>query len=68
MQLTHRSNRILQPARTWFIHFSLLVALTLNYIPTGRLTGVPDSTASHSKIVPSGRRMCRYAPNDSDER
>ncbi|HRD34119.1 MAG TPA: rod shape-determining protein MreD [Rhodocyclaceae bacterium] len=45
MQPTHRSNRILQPARTWFIYFSLLVALTLSYIPAGRLTGVPDWVA-----------------------
>ncbi|MFN3984682.1 MAG: rod shape-determining protein MreD [Rhodocyclaceae bacterium] len=42
MQPTHRSNRILQPARGWFIYFSLLVALGLTYIPTGRVPGVPD--------------------------
>lgn len=45
MQPTHRSNRILLPARTWFIYFSLLVALTLAYIPTGRLPGLPDWVA-----------------------
>lgn len=42
MQPTHRSNRILLPARTWFVYFSLMVALTLSYIPTGRFPGVPD--------------------------
>lgn len=42
MQSTHRSNRILQPARSWFIYGSLLLALCLNYIPTGRLPGLPD--------------------------
>lgn len=45
MQPTHRSNRILQPARTWFIYASLLAALGLTYIPTGRLPGVPDCVA-----------------------
>ncbi|MGL1833507.1 rod shape-determining protein MreD [Rhodocyclaceae bacterium SMB388] len=45
MQPTHRSNRILQPARTWFIYASLLAALGLIYIPTGRLPGVPDWVA-----------------------
>ena len=45
MQPTHRSNRILQPARTWFVYFSLLVALGLSYIPTGRMPGVPDWVA-----------------------
>ena len=45
MQPTHRSNRILQPARNWFIYLSLFVALGLTYIPTGRLPGVPDWVA-----------------------
>lgn len=45
MQPTHRSNRILQPARTWFIYASLVAALGLTYIPTGRLPGVPDWVA-----------------------
>ena len=45
MQQTHSSRRILQPARTWFIYFSLLVALGLSYIPTGRVPGVPDWVA-----------------------
>lgn len=45
MQPTHRSNRILQPARTWFVYLTLLIALGLTYIPTGRLPGVPDWVA-----------------------
>ena len=45
MQPTHRSNRILQPARTWFIYLSLMIALVLSYIPTGRTPGVPDWVA-----------------------
>lgn len=42
MQPTHRSSRILQPAKNWFVFLSLFVALGLAYIPTGRLPGVPD--------------------------
>lgn len=45
MQPTHRSNRILQPVRPWFIYFSLLLALALNYVPTGRVPGIPDWVA-----------------------
>lgn len=45
MQPTHRSSRILQPAKGWFVHFSLFVALLLNYIPTGRMPGIPDWAA-----------------------
>lgn len=45
MQPTHRSNRILQPARPWFIYFSLVAALVLTYIPTGRLPAVPEWVA-----------------------
>lgn len=45
MQPTHRSNRILLPAKTWFVYFSLLVALGLSYIPVGRVTGLPDWVA-----------------------
>ncbi len=45
MQPTHRSNRILLPAKTWFVYLSLLIALGLSYIPTGRLPGVPDWVA-----------------------
>lgn len=45
MQPTHRSNRILQPAKSWFIYLSLIIALVLCYIPTGRTPGVPDWVA-----------------------
>lgn len=45
MHPTHRSNRILQPARPWFIWLSLLLALGLTYVPTGRMPGVPDWVA-----------------------
>jgi rod shape-determining protein MreD len=45
MQLTHRSSRILQPAKTWFAYLSLIVALGLTYVPFGRLPGVPDWVA-----------------------
>ena len=44
-QPTHRSNRILLPARSWFILLSLLLALFLNLIPFGRLPFVPDWVA-----------------------
>ncbi len=42
IQPIHSSRRILLPARSWFIYFSLLVALALNLIPFGRLPGIPD--------------------------
>lgn len=42
MQPTHRSNRILLPVRPWFIYASLLLALCLNFVPTGRIPGLPD--------------------------
>ncbi|MDX9699137.1 MAG: rod shape-determining protein MreD [Rhodocyclaceae bacterium] len=45
MQPSHRSNRILQPARGWFIFVSLILALGLSYIPVGRTPGVPDWVA-----------------------
>jgi rod shape-determining protein MreD len=45
MQPTHRSSRILLPAKAWFVYLSLFVALGLAYIPTGRLPGVPDWVA-----------------------
>lgn len=45
MQPSHRSSRILLPVKRWFIYFTLLVALFLAYIPTGRLPGVPDWVA-----------------------
>jgi rod shape-determining protein MreD len=45
MQPTNRSSRILLPVKHWFIWFSLIMALGLSYIPTGRLPGVPDWVA-----------------------
>jgi rod shape-determining protein MreD len=42
IQPTHSSRRILEPARAWFVYFSLLVAFVLNLIPVGRLPGIPD--------------------------
>ena len=42
MQPTHRSSRILQPAKLWFVYFSLFLALGLEYIPSGRVPGIPD--------------------------
>jgi len=45
MQPTNRSSRILLPVKLWFVWLSLIVALGLRYIPTGRLPGVPDWVA-----------------------
>lgn len=45
MQTTFTSSRILQPVRPWFIFFSLIVALMLNFLPTSRWIGVPDWVA-----------------------
>ncbi|MDY0072300.1 MAG: rod shape-determining protein MreD [Thauera sp.] len=45
MQPTHRSSRILLPVKRWFVYFSLFLALLLEYIPTGKLPGVPDWVA-----------------------
>lgn len=45
MQPTNRSSRILQPVKLWFVYLSLVVALVLAYVPTGRLPGVPDWVA-----------------------
>jgi len=42
VQPTHRSSRILLPAKNGFVFLSLFVALALTYIPTGRLPGIPD--------------------------
>ncbi len=42
MQATHRSKRILQPAKAWFIYVSMALSLFLTFIPTGRFPGVPD--------------------------
>lgn len=45
MQPTHSSNRILLPARGWFILLSCGLAVFLNMIPFGHLPGVPDWVA-----------------------
>lgn len=42
IQPTHASRRILLPARSWFIYFSLVAALVLNLIPVDYLPLVPD--------------------------
>lgn len=44
-QPTNRSNRILLPARGWFVFASLVLAFCFNLIPLGRLPGVPDWVA-----------------------
>ncbi len=45
MQFTNRSNRLLRPAKPWFVYTSLLIALLLNYVPFGYRPGVPDWVA-----------------------
>jgi rod shape-determining protein MreD len=45
MQPTNRSSRILLPVKLWFVYLSLFVALGLEYIPTGRMPGLPDWVA-----------------------
>ena len=45
MQPSHRSRRILLPAKAWFVYFSLILALSITFIPTGRFPGVPDWVA-----------------------
>ena len=45
MQTTFSSSRILQPVRPWFIVFSLLIALTLNFIPNSGWLWIPDWVA-----------------------
>lgn len=45
MQPTYTSSRILQPVRPWFIFFSLVGALLLNFLPTAYWPGVPDWAA-----------------------
>jgi rod shape-determining protein MreD len=42
MQTSYSSSRILLPVRPWFIGFSLLLALLLNFLPTSAWPGVPD--------------------------
>ncbi len=45
MQPTFTSSRILLPVRPWFIFFSLIAALLLNFLPTANWPGVPDWVA-----------------------
>jgi rod shape-determining protein MreD len=45
VQPTFSSSRILLPVRPWFIMFSLLVALILNFLPTSAWPWVPDWVA-----------------------
>ncbi len=45
MQPTHSSNRILLPAKGWFIFLTLIVALFLDMIPVGRAPLLPDFVA-----------------------
>ena len=45
MQPTFSSSRILLPVRPWFIVFSLLAALVLNFLPTSAWPWVPDWVA-----------------------
>ena len=45
MQPTNRSSRILLPVKLWFVYLSLLLALGLEYIPSGRVPGIPDWVA-----------------------
>ena len=45
MQPTFSSSRILLPVRPWFIVFSLLAALVLNFLPTWAWPWVPDWVA-----------------------
>lgn len=42
MQTSYSSSRILLPVRPWFIGFSLLLALLLNFMPTAVWRGMPD--------------------------
>jgi rod shape-determining protein MreD len=41
-QPSHGSSRILRPAQTGFIWFSLLVAFGMNLLPFGHFPGIPD--------------------------
>ena len=42
MQTSYSSSRILLPVRPWFIGFTLLTALLLNFLPTSVWPAVPD--------------------------
>ncbi|MCL2657162.1 MAG: rod shape-determining protein MreD [Betaproteobacteria bacterium] len=45
MQITNHSRRILLPVRMSWVRFTLLIALTLDFIPQPPFPGVPDFTA-----------------------
>lgn len=45
MQPNHRSSRILLPVRMGWVWLTLLLALTLNLVPTRALPGTPDFVA-----------------------
>lgn len=45
MQMTHSSNRILRPVKTWFLAMTILLAMLANMIPLGRTPGFPDCVA-----------------------
>lgn len=45
MQPTFTSSRILLPVRPWFIFFSLLCAVALNFLPTAHWPAMPDWVA-----------------------
>lgn len=45
MQPTHSSNRILRPVKGWFVALTLLLAMFLNMVPLGHLSGYPDFMA-----------------------
>ena len=45
MQPTHSSTRILLPVRPWFIGLSFIVAVTVNCLPLGRFSALPDWVA-----------------------
>lgn len=45
MQPTFSSSRILQPVNPWFILFSLLAALLVNFLPTAASPWIPDWVA-----------------------
>lgn len=41
-QSTFKSSRLLQPARPWYIYFTLLFGFLLNLMPTGQAAFLPD--------------------------
>ena len=45
MQLTNRSNRLLRPAKPWFVYTSLFFGLLLNHVFFGKHPGIPDWAA-----------------------